>query len=823
MSSRAKKTRSGAGAARRRRPSPRPGEADAVVGAESVYRLIVETMREAAFTTTFDGRILFCNARFGELVGRPLEQVVGHPLREFVAPHDVATAEALLIAGQAQPVRQRLDFQATDGATVPAHVSATVLHEPGRASICVVATDLTDLERSTELIQQLRRHEEALRESEERLPLATGATNDAIYDLDLAEGTLRWNEAFAAAFGRPPETKESWQWWIDRIHPEDRERAAGGLRAAIDGRDDLWTCEYRFLRADGTWAYIHDRARIARHASGQAWRVVGAMSDRTRRWRAEQQLFEANQRLQALMNALPVGVSFSNDATCQDITGNPAVLAQFDAEAGDNLSASAPDDHARGRQVRYFRGGRPITDAELPLQRAVAENRAIPPMELEVVMPSGRRWYTDASGAPIRDIRGEAVGGVAVTVDITRRKEAEEALRQANAHLEQKVQVRTAELEQRAMQLRALAAELTLSEQRERRRMAKLLHDHLQQLLAGAKFRTATLGRKAEPRVKQAVLEIENLLDTALDTSRSLTAELSPPILHERSLNAGLEWLARWMAERHGLTVGLSMEEGLPPLAEDVKVLLFESVRELLFNAVKHARVRSATVDVRQVQGKDLQIVVSDAGPGFDPAKVKRVGEAGGGFGLFSIRERLDLIGGSLEIDSAPGKGSRFTLTVAVAQTAMVERPIRAAAAQEAAGRRAVHSSSPRLRAPIRVLLADDHAVTREGLRQLLGLEPDIQIVGEAADGEAAVEMAGRLLPDVVLMDVGMPKLDGIEATRAIRRDHPDIRVIGLSMFEEKEQAEALLQAGAVTYLSKSVRSADLIAAILTLAEEPAG
>ena len=108
-------------------------------------------MNEAAFTVALDGQLLFGNARFAEFVKRPLEQVVGHALREFIAPHDVAAAEALLVAGQKQRVEQRLVFQATDGTTVPAHVSTTVLHEPDHSSICVVATDLTELERSTEI------------------------------------------------------------------------------------------------------------------------------------------------------------------------------------------------------------------------------------------------------------------------------------------------------------------------------------------------------------------------------------------------------------------------------------------------------------------------------------------------------------------------------------------------------------------------------------------------------------------------------------------------------------------------------------------------
>ena len=117
--------------------------------------------------------------------------------------------------------------------------------------------------------------------------------------------------------------------------------------------------------------------------------MAGVCLDITERKQAEHALFETNQRLRALMRALPVGVSFSDDPSCQRITGNPAVLAQFEVTAADNLSASAPDASALGRQVRFFHDGQPITDAGLPLQRAVAENRETASRNQAAELPRG--------------------------------------------------------------------------------------------------------------------------------------------------------------------------------------------------------------------------------------------------------------------------------------------------------------------------------------------------------------------------------------------------------------------------------------------------
>jgi len=261
--------------------------------------------------------------------------------------------------------------------------------------------------------------------------------------------------------------------------------------------------------------------------------------------------------------------------------------------------------------------------------------------------------------------------------DITARKQASEALLKANADLEQKVSERTSELavkidelrlaneelESRAKQLARLAAELTLAEQRERKRLSQLLHDGLQQHLLSAKMLVGGVTELiSDVGLKQATLDIEKIIGESVQLSRSLSQALSPPILHVRGLLGGLEWLVRWMRDKHNFKVDLSIETQ-PELPEDVKVLVFESVRELLINAVKHSKVHRARVRVNQLNEAELQIAVSDEGTGFDTHQLKSPGEEGG-FGLFSVRERIGLIGGRFEIDSGLSKGSRFILTV---------------------------------------------------------------------------------------------------------------------------------------------------------------
>ena len=232
-----------------------------------------------------------------------------------------------------------------------------------------------------------------------------------------------------------------------------------------------------------------------------------------------------------------------------------------------------------------------------------------------------------------------------------------------NQTLEQRVAQRTAEAVERAQKLRLLSAELSLAEERERRRIAQVLHDDLQQMLMAAQLHLRSLDKTENTAKRTEIMRnIQKMLERSFNLTRSLSVELSPPVLHEHGLAAALEWLAAQARKHHGARVSVDADSSANPQAIDVRVFLFQAVRELLLNAVKHAPGSFVHITMKEIGAGKLRVVVSDRGPGFDPAKLDRQGIQLGGLGLFSIRERMASFGGKLQIDSAPDRGTRITL-----------------------------------------------------------------------------------------------------------------------------------------------------------------
>jgi CheY-like chemotaxis protein len=257
-------------------------------------------------------------------------------------------------------------------------------------------------------------------------------------------------------------------------------------------------------------------------------------------------------------------------------------------------------------------------------------------------------------------------------------------------------------------------------------------------------------------------------------------------------------------------------------------VLLFQSVRELLLNALKYAECREVAVRMEQADGR-LCLEICDDGVGFESDAIDGYSPTAmsSKFGLFSIRERMRSLGGWFDMQSAPGQGTTATLVLPIGDGAVAGSELKVLSSK--LGRpepgvlsNQVRNSEPRTQnstlhqqdSKIHVLLVDDHAMVRQGLKSVLDSYADIEVVGEAGDGEEAIAATERLRPAIVLMDIHMPKMNGMEATARIKARYPEIIVIGMSVQADNANREAMTNAGAEMLLTKEAAVDELYRAI---------
>ncbi len=271
--------------------------------------------------------------------------------------------------------------------------------------------------------------------------------------------------------------------------------------------------------------------------------------------------------------------------------------------------------------------------------------------EYRVIRPDGSTRWIHARYFPVRDTEGRLSQIVGIAVDITERKEAELRIQ----HYQK--------------QLREMSAEISLTEERERRRLAAGIHDDIAQPLVFTNMELTTLLRDPElpePLVAQ-ITPLQEQLKLAIDRVRSLSFELSPPVLYELGFAEAIDWLAEETEKQHGIHTEFSGTKDLPLLPDDTKVTLYQAARELMINAVKHAQANQLKVTLTRKKDQ-VRLQITDNGVGFEPSSVDTRRDTHGGFGLFNIRERMKLLDGEIIIDSQPGSGSRVTLIAPISE-----------------------------------------------------------------------------------------------------------------------------------------------------------
>ncbi len=501
-----------------------------------------------------------------------------------------------------------------------------------------------DAERSsaTELSQalhnysvRLQRTAEELRVSEQRYRAVLEDQSDVISRYG-ADGTLLVvNDAFCRLVGRPRDSLVGHKWSPIAL-PEDLPMIEEEL-ARLSPSNPVVTIENRVRAGDGCIRWVQFVNRGLFDETGRLIETQSVGRDVTERKELQDRLVASAREIEDLYDSAPCGYhSLAADGTYVRI--NATELSWIGCRREEVVGKSKLSDF-------FTEAGRAQFEKNFP---EFLRTGCTSGLEYDLVGRNGQIRRVSFTATVVRDAAGAFKMSRGVMFDVTDRHRALEALRAMAEQLEQRVAERTA-------QLRALVFDLEAAEDRERRQIARDLHDDLGQILAAASVRLAGLCNDARDNVSVPAKSVAELVDQANASTRSLAAQLAPAVLYELGLTPALEWLGEEVNRTFGIEVSVH-DDGRPkPLSQEARAILYRVIRELVINVAKHARTDSAIIEVQRA-GDQISIRVSDAGVGYDPAAL--IATPRRGLGLVSVRERLSFIGGKLEVRSSPGYGT---------------------------------------------------------------------------------------------------------------------------------------------------------------------
>jgi PAS domain S-box-containing protein len=606
---------------------------EALRRSEERYRGIFENAVLGMYQTTPDGEILMANPAlvrmlryetFEELAARNLEEegfALGHSRAPFMAQMET----------KGRVVGLESAWKRRDGSTLWVRESVrTVRDETGKTLFYEgTVEDITDRTHADRLMQTLA--QERLRQQTELLKNVISNIPHFVFWKDRNSVFLGCNEVFAQSTGLENPDDIVGKTDDDLVWKENADSYRQYDRRVMESGEPLLNFEESQTRQDGSQITLLTSKVPLHDASGRVVGILGIYTDITERKQAEDALRESETKYRELFeNAREAIVICNLDKIITDV--NKFVETHgFRKEdlIGRNYIEFVAEPYRKkaSEDFELLREGIPLEG------------------EFEVMTPKGQVivYYKHC---PI--VRGGNVVGVqSIMTDITVRKRAEQQL----LNYQNK--------------LRKLGAELTLAEERERRRIAVGVHDQIGQRLALAKLALQSLQASTEEADTSRIVEgVCQDIDKVLEDTHSLTFELSNPILYEVGFEPAVEsWLLEQVQDRHGIECTFEADENPAELGKETRVVLFDIVRELLTNVIKHAQAKQVDVRIRRIDGT-VQVSVQDDGIGFQPPRSGAYVSESGGFGLFNIREKLDYLGGSITIESAPGEGTCIVVVV---------------------------------------------------------------------------------------------------------------------------------------------------------------
>jgi PAS domain S-box-containing protein len=749
---------------------------------------LLDRISDAVISTDSDLRIRSWNKAAEAIYGWTAGEALGHHMHEllrteFVGMGQEEAYKRLALNGLAQV---EVIHQDRHGCKRFVETSVSLLkNECGETTGTLgVLRDIT-----------ARKHaQKALLENERKLSMAVSATADAIWEWNLLTNQAYYSPRWYEMLGyQDNEITMDFDGWKNLCHPDDLQPTLNLIHSRLASDDDAgYAAEFRMRSKDGMWLWILGRGRVMeRDQAGRAVLLSGTNADITERKQAEEALRQSEAKFSKLFHESPSFLCITDFENSKYMMVNKAYCELTGYSEEEIIGKTA------------LELGFVTQDDRLKMIKELNEIGNTNTCESRIRTKSGEIRTRMLSVAVI-EIHGKRAI-ISSGLDITDRKQAEQAIKQLNETLEQKVEERTELARSRSNQLQALAVELIEAEEREKRRIAELIHDDLQQVLAAARLHLESICEE-DPTYAPRLSDVICMLTDSVCKARQLSHELSPAVLHQLGLVAGLKGLCRQVSKRFGLTVRLTAKNAERYENIPLRDFLYRAVQELLFNIVKHAGVKRASVILSSSEN-EVRVTVSDKGQGFNSAILDSIPERVG-LGLLSLRERASYLGGSLTIESTPGRGSRFSLALPLEVQAEDLQSLENYAISPPYKKTTCDTGG------VRALFVDDHQVIRQGLIRLISGKPDIVVVGEAGNGKDAIELARQLIPDVIVMDVSMPVMDGIEATRHIKAELPQVRIIGLTMHEDDQLIGAMKQAGAEVTLSKTTSASELIKTI---------
>jgi PAS domain S-box-containing protein len=492
-----------------------------------------------------------------------------------------------------------------------------------------------------------------LNRSRDELKRAQTVAFTGSWRLDVRHNELTWSDEAYRIFSVSTNTALTYESFLSYIHPDDRQYVEQKWEAALRGEE--YDIEHRII-VKNQIKWVRERAELEYEKDGTLLGAFGTVTDITRRKQMEDELRKSHDELEMRVEQR------TEELTMEIIERRKAEeLVKTERQRFNDVLETLPvyvclltpnyympfANRVFREQFGYypdkkcyeFLSNRSEPCKSCETYKVLETNK---PQHWEWTGPNDRNY--DIFDFPFKDTDGSRLI-LEMGIDITEQKRAERKILDDQE------------------QLRALTAELQMVEEGERRKIATELHDSIGQILAFLKIELGDMQHSELPKKSiNTIRHLREQVEQAIKQTRTLTFEMSPPELYTLGLGAALEELAYRFSEERGLSCSVNVSDDYFPLSDQVKILLYRSVRELLVNAAKHAKAESVQIEIKRACN-NIQIILDDDGIGFDTSclgRTKRVKNPG--FGLFSISERLRQMGGKLDINSIKGEGTKITL-----------------------------------------------------------------------------------------------------------------------------------------------------------------